>query len=355
MSGVRGALLGVAVLALAACGTTTSAGTSTAQPAPPQVRLGFLTTLTHAPALIGVTNGYFQQALPSGTRLQTMTFSAGPAENEALAGGSLDAAFVGPNPAINAYQKTNGGVRVVAGAASGGAGLVVAPAIADGAFPSDLKGQTLASPQLGNTQDVALRAWLAQHGLSTSATAGGDVSVDATSGSALDLQRFEAGQLAGAWLPEPYESSMIVSGHGKLVVDEASLWPGSRYPTTLLVVTATLLQQHPDIVTDLLRGLMRSLSWLAHNPTTAADTTANALATVTGSKPLAPAVLAPAWSRLSFGSDPLASDLQVDADHAKRAGLISSSTITGIVALGPLNSLLAASGQAPVSSAGIGS
>jgi len=337
---MRGAWIGAVALGLAGCGAATSAGTSSAQPAPTVLRLGYLSTLTHAPALIGVTRGYFQHALPSGTTLQTTTFSAGPTENEALVGGSLDAAFVGPNPAINAYQKTNRGVRVVAGAASGGAGLVVAPAIADGAFPSDLKGQTLASPQLGNTQDVAMRAWLAQHGLSTSATGGGDVSVDATSGSSLDLQRFEAGQLAGAWLPEPYESSMIVSGHGKLVVDEASLWPGGRYPTTVLVVTATLLQQHPDIVTDLLRGLIQSLNWLTQNPTTAADTTANALATVTGSKPLAPAVLQLAWSRLSFSSDPLASDLKVDADHAKQAGLISSSSITGIVALGPWQAFL---------------
>lgn len=355
MSRVHVALLGVVVPALAACGAATSASTSTAQLAPAQVRLGYLTTLAHAPALIGVSQGYFQRALPSGTTLQTKTFSAGPAENEALVGGSLDAAFVGPNPAINAYQKTNGGIRVVAGAASGGAGLVVTPAIAAGAFPSDLKGQTLASPQLGNTQDVALRAWLSQHGLSTSVSGGGDVSVDTTSGSSLDVQRFDAGQLAGGWLPEPYESSMIVAGHGKLAVDEASLWPGGRYPTTLLVVTTSLLRQHPDIVTDLLRGLTQSLNWIAQNANSAADTTANALSAVTGSKPLAPAVLQLAWSHLSFSTDPLASDLQVDANHAKQAGLVDSSAIKGIVALAPLNAVLAAAGQAPVSSGGVGS
>ena len=128
---------------------------ATAQPDPSTVNLGYLVNLTHAPALIGVSQGFFQGAMPKGTTVKTTTFSAGPAESEALLGGSLDAAFVGPGPAINAFIKTKGKVLIVAGTASGGAGLVVSKTIADGNFPADLAGKTLSSPQLGNTQDIA--------------------------------------------------------------------------------------------------------------------------------------------------------------------------------------------------------
>jgi NitT/TauT family transport system substrate-binding protein len=340
---------------LAGCGAAANAGTARGQPPPAQVRLGFLTNLTHAPALIGVTQNFFQKALPPGTTLTSKTFSAGPAENEALVGGSLDAAFVGPNPAVNAFQKTDGGIRVVAGATSGGAGLVVTHSIAGNSFPGDLKGQTIASPQLGNTQDVALRFWLKEHGFSTDVNDGGEVAIDATSGNAIDLQRFQAGQIAGGWEPEPYESQYIVSGHGKLVVDEASLWPGGRYPTTLLVVTTTFLRQHADMVTDLVRGLVQSLNWLQQNAATAADTTSTALASVTGAKPLPESVLQMAWSHLTFLSDPLAAEIQADADHAKQTGLIPSSNIKGIIDISALNSMLAAEGKQPVSTGGLGS
>ncbi|MBV8527813.1 MAG: ABC transporter substrate-binding protein [Candidatus Dormibacteraeota bacterium] len=355
MSRLRTAALALCAVCVAGCGAAVSAGTASPSAAPATVRVGYLTNLTHAPALIGISKGFFQQHLPAGTTLQTTSFSAGPAENEALVGGSLDAAFVGPNPAINAFQKTSGGIRVVAGVASGGAGLVVNAALAGGNFPADLRGQTLASPQLGNTQDVALRSWLSQHGLTTTVNGGGDVSIDVTSGNAIDLQRFEAGQIAGGWEPEPYESSYVVAGHGTLVVDEASLWPGGRFPTTELVVTTTFLTQHPDIVKDLIRGLLQSLTWIQQNSATAADAASVALAAVTGSKPLAPAVQQLAWSHLSFTFDPLASALQTDANHALHDGLITSGSIKHIVDVSELNSVLASQGTAPVGAGGLGS
>jgi len=347
-------LSALAALCVSACGSVANAGSSTANPPPATIRLGYLTNLTHAPALIGLSRGYFQTALPAATSLQTKTFSAGPAENEALLGGSLDAAFVGPSPAIKAFSSTRGGVVVVAGAASGGAGLVVAPAIAAGNFPQDLKGQTLASPQLGNTQDVALRTWLAQHNVSTNVNGGGDVAIDTTSGNAIDLQRFVAHQIAGGWEPEPYESLYVVNGHGKVAVDEASLWPGGRFPTTLLVVTKTLLTQHPDIVDDLLEGLVKTIDWIQGNPSEAAAATSADLASVTGSKPLSAAVLALAWSHLTFSVDPLASALQTEAAHAHQVGLLTSTNLSGILDVARLNAVLSAQGRTTVSAAGLG-
>jgi NitT/TauT family transport system substrate-binding protein len=349
------AAVAMIILASAACGSTGAAAVSSAAD-PATVRIGYLTNLTHAPALVGVGKGYFQADLPAGTTLETKTFSAGPAENEALLGGSLDAAFVGPNPAISAFLSTKGnGVRIVAGATANGAGLVVSPALASGSFPADLKGQTLASPQLGNTQDVALRTWLDQSGLSSSISGGNaDVTVDSSSGNAVDVQRFVSQQIAGGWEPEPYESEYILNGHGKLVVDEASLWPGKQFPTTELVVSTRLLTAHPDIVTDLIKGLIKSVDWINRNPATAPAVASSELAAVTGAKPLSSAVVDLAWSHLKFTVDPLATDLQIDADHALHTGVISDAGLKGIVDVGPLNSLLRAAGRPVIANGGLG-
>ena len=198
----------------AARATAPATSGAATQPDPSTVNLGYLVNLTHAPALIGVSKGFFQGAMPKGTTVNTTTFSAGPAESEALLGGELDAAFVGPGPAINAFIKTKGKVLIVAGAASGGAGLVVSKSIANGNFPADLAGKTLSSPQLGNTQDIALRTWLATKGLATSINGGGQVNIDSSSGNSISLQNFEAGKIAGGWVPEPYESEFILQGKG---------------------------------------------------------------------------------------------------------------------------------------------
>jgi NitT/TauT family transport system substrate-binding protein len=347
------ALLTTAVVVVA-CGSATAEGGATKQPDPATLNLGYLVNFTHAPALIGVSKGFFQSAMPSGTTVKTTTFSAGPAESEALLGGSLDAAFVGPGPAINAYLKTKGKVLIVAGTASGGAGLVVSPAIASGNFPADLAGKTLSSPQLGNTQDIALRTWLASNGLGTTINGGGQVKIDSSSGNSVSLQNFEAGKIAGGWVPEPYESQFILQGHGKLAVDEASLWPGGQFPTTVLVVTQSLLQNHPDIVNDLLKGLVTSINWINANESTAPEAVNAALAATTGGKALKSAVLALAWTHLSFTLDPFAADLQTDADHAKSLTFNSTSSINGILHLGPLNSILTAAGKATVSSGSLG-
>jgi len=181
----------------------------------------------------------------------------------------------------------------------------VSKTIADGNFPADLAGKTLSSPQLGNTQDIALRAWLATKGLATNINGGGQVTIDSSSGNSVSLQNFEAGKIAGGWVPEPYESEFIIQGKGTLAVDEASLWPNGQFPTTVLVVTQNLLENHPDIVRDLLKGLVQSVNWINANESTAPAAVNAALAASTGGKLLKSAVLALAWTHLSFALDPL--------------------------------------------------
>ena len=348
--------LATAAVLVAACGSssTGSGATGKPQPDPATVNLGYLVNFTHAPALIGVTQGYFQKAMPNGTTVKTTTFASGPPESEALLGGTLDAAFVGPGPAINAFLKTKGKVLIIAGTASGGAGLVVSPAIASGNFPADLAGKTISSPSLGNTQDIALRTWLASKGLTTNRNGGGQVNIDTSSGNSVSLQNFEAGKIAGGWVPEPYESQFILQGKGTLAVDEASLWPGGQFPTTVLVVTQSLLQNHPDIVNDLLKGLVQSVKWINANESTAPEAVNSALASTTGGKALKANVLALAWTHLSFTLDPLAADLQTNANESQKLGFNSTSDIKGILDLGPLNKILTAAGDSTVSAGSVG-
>src|SRR5690348_17005104 len=184
------------------------------------VHLGYFANVTQATPLVGVSKHYYDQALGSGTKLTTQIFNAGPDEMTALLGGQLDAAYVGPSSALNAYVKSKGtGLTIVAGAENAGAELVVSSKINSAA---DLKGKTLASPQLGNTQDVALRYWLKQQGYTTTQQGSGDVNIQ-PSDNATTLTLFEGGKIDGAWVPEPWASRLVVEGKGHVLVDEKTL------------------------------------------------------------------------------------------------------------------------------------
>src|SRR4051812_13183287 len=215
-------------LGLAACGGTSSADDSASGGAPAELRLGYFANVTHAAALIGVQQGFFADELGT-TKLSTQVFNAGPDEVEALFAGALDAAYIGPSPTINAYGQSDGdAIRIISGAASGGAQLVVRDGIDS---PADLQGTTLASPQLGNTQDVALRTWLTAQGLDNSVDGGGDVTVEPTPNSEIP-NLFQAGELDGAWVPEPYASTLVLKAGGHVLVNEKDLWPGGQFVTT---------------------------------------------------------------------------------------------------------------------------
>src|SRR5262252_4326022 len=238
----------VAVLA-AGCSSSSSTATSGASAAPVVLRLGFQANITHEPALVGLEKGFFAKELGKDVTLKTTVFSSGTEETTAILAGQLDAAYVGPNPAINTWQKSNGtAIKIVSGAATGGASIVVKPGISGA---SQLKGQSLASPSLGNTQDVALRYWLKQQGLATSATGGGDVTIKPTAPNSAAVLEFKSGKIAGGSEPSPYDVEMVQAG-GKVLLSE----PGT---TTLLMVTQSFLSAHPDIVTDLLKANLQAL------------------------------------------------------------------------------------------------
>jgi NitT/TauT family transport system substrate-binding protein len=347
------ALVGLA-LAAAACSsasgspttTASGSGSATTQSGPVMLRLGYLTNLTHASALVGIQQGIFTKNLPGDVTLQTSTYNAGPAEVTAMLAGSLDAAYMGPNSAITAYSQGHGAIRIISGGTSGGAALVVSSSITS---PSQLEGKTIATPQLGNTQDVALRTWLKKEGLTFPGPNGGSGGVTILpEDNATTLSSFETGTIAGAWVPEPWVARLAGEGHGHVLVNEKTQWPNGLFSTTLLVVSTSFLDAHASVVTGLLKGQLAANTFLNSSPTTAqADANAE-LAAATG-KPLEPAELTAAWSDMTFSNDPIASSIVTDLAHAKAAGFPSSS-ISGIFDLGPINQLLVQAGKAKLSS-----
>jgi NitT/TauT family transport system substrate-binding protein len=320
-------------------GATANSTASSGGAAPVTVRLGFLTNITHASALVGLKEGFFTKALGSAGTLKPSAFSTGTEETTAILAGQLDAAYVGPNPAINAWQKSSGSaIKIISGAATGGASVVVAKGITSAA---QLKGKTLATPSLGNTQDVALRYWLKQNGVTTSTTGGGDAFIKPTTPNSDAVLEFKSGQIAGGSEPAPYDIEMVQDG-GTVLLSE----PGV---TTVLVVTQSFLSAHPAVVADLVKAQVEANDFIKSN-TTAAEADANAeLATYTD-KPLKASLVAAAFKEISFTDDPDASSLTTDASQAVSLGLLKPVNLSGIFDLGPLNTALAAAGESQVSS-----
>jgi NitT/TauT family transport system substrate-binding protein len=331
----------LAATALSACGDDAKpAGGAEAA----TLRLGYFPNITHAPALVGVGKGLFQESLGS-TKLEAKTFNAGPAAIEALFSGAIDATYIGPNPAINGWATSKGeALKIIAGSTSGGAGLVVKPEIADAA---GLKGKKIATPQLGNTQDVALRYWLKSKGLNADQQGGGDVSV-LPQDNATAVQAFSQGAIDGAWVPEPNLSKMISESKGKLLLNEKDLWPGGNFVTTHLIVSQKYLKANPENVKKLLQGHINAVKFINDNNAEAQKVANAQLAALTG-KPLKDDILAAAFKNMTFTVDPIASSLYTSAQHAQEIGLLKPVDLKGIYDLAPLNALLKAAGQPEVS------
>src|ERR1700682_662567 len=343
MKQIRTLLIATATIVAMACGQAVSS----AAPADDQaltLRLGYFPNLTHAPALAGIKKGFFANALGSSVTIETHTFNAGGDTVTAILSNSIDATFVGPSPTTNAFVQSHGqAVRVIAGTTSGGALLVVRPSITS--IPG-LKGKKIADPQLGATQDVALRWFLRSNGLSSDSAGGGDVSV-LPQDNAQTLTAFKQGQIDGAWVPEPWASRLVVEGKGKVLVDERDLWPQGKFVTTNLIVRTDFLQAHPKRIGALLEGLYQAVSYLNSDPAGAQALTNDAVAEITGKK-LAVGVVSAAWPRMTFTLDPLPQTLKIAADHAYSVGLLAKVELKGLYDLRLVNQVLAGHTQPAV-------
>ena len=343
-----GASVGASVagaLVLAGCGSSSpgssgggsGSGSSDSGSSAVTVRLGLLANITHAPALVAIQKGFFTKNLGK-NKLTTTVYSSGTQETTAILANQLDAAYVGPNPAIDSFQKSGGKVKIVTGVATGGASVVVKPGVGSAA---DLKGKTVDTPSLGNTQDVAIRYWLKQNGLNTTTTGGGDVTIKPTKPNSSAVLQFKSGQIAGASEPSPYDVEMVQDG-GKVLFKE----PGV---TTVLVVTQSFLSAHPDVVNDLLKANIQAEDFIKKSPS-AAQTSANTELAALSGKGIKSSVLPAAFKEITFTNDPDASSLATDAQQAKAVGLLDSTDLSGIFDLGPVNKLLQAAGESQVKS-----
>jgi NitT/TauT family transport system substrate-binding protein len=331
---------GALLLGVAACGGS-STPKANANGSASELRLGYFANITHATAIYGVSSGIFQKDLGS-TKLIPKIFNAGPETIEALRGGALDAAFLGPNPAINGFTQTNGSLlRIVAGTTSGGASLIVQPSITD---VSQLSGKKVATPQVGNTQDVAAKFYFKTKSVKANVVAVANADVESA---------FTGKSIAGAWVPEPYASRLMLNDGGKKLVDEATLWPGGKFVTTQLVVTQKFLKAYPATVEALLKGLIEANDKVAAK---SADVEAavNAAIKELSGKALKPAVLTSAFAALTPTVDPIASSLKTDLEHGVEIGVSKQADLKGIYDLTLLNKLLAAAGNPPVDDAGLG-
>ena len=314
------------------------------------VKIGYFANLTHGTPLIGLKEGIFQKELGA-TQIKPQIFNAGPAEIEALNAGSIDIGWIGPSPAINGYTKSEGkSLKIIGGSASGGVKLVVNPDKVTSL--DDLKGKKIATPQLGNTQDVALLNYLATKGLKVDANTGaGDVSVVRTDNK-VTPDAYKSGAIDGAWVPEPTASKLVTLG-AKVLLNEKSLWPDNKFVITNIIVSQKFLKEHPDVVEAVLRGSVNTNAFIKGNPDKA-KASANAAIKEAAGNALEPAVLDPAWQDIDFLDDPLAGTLQSEADHAVTAGLLKKPDLTGIYDLTLLNKVLKAAGQSAVADAGLG-
>jgi NitT/TauT family transport system substrate-binding protein len=313
-------------------------GLAVADEQPHELRLGFFPNITHAQALYARAGGEFEKAI--GAPIRWTTFNAGPPAIEAIVTDEIDATFVGPGPAINGYIKSHGEKFVIiAGGASGGAALVVR---ADSGIKTagDFGGKTIATPQLGNTQDISARFWLHAAGY-VPAAAGGTVNLVALSNPD-QLTLFKKKQVDAAWTIEPWVSRLELETGARLFLEEKTLWPQGKYATTLLIVTRSFLQQHPGEIRRLLRAHVEATQWLASHPDTAAAILNGQLRRET-SRALRPDVIQSALRRVELTWDPVASSLQTDANAAFEIHFLRQKPdLAGIVDLTPLNEVLAA-------------
>lgn len=314
---------------------------------PVTVRVGAFPNITHAQAMVGKANGSFEKALGSGAKIEWKTFNAGPAAIEALFAGAIDMTYIGPNPTISGYVRSNGeALRVVAGASSGGAALVVRN---DSGIskPADFHGKKVASPQLGNTQDVALRSWLRNNGLK-STDKGGDVQVIPLANPD-QLTLFVKKELDAAWAPEPWATRLIREGNGHLFLDERTLWPGGQFVCANLIVNTKFLKEHPDVVKNWLRAHVELTDWINGHLPEAKKSLNSQIQKETG-KALPDAVLEEAFSRLQVTYDPLRASLLTSAKSAFDAGFLGRQApdLSGLYDLSLLNQVLAEKGKKAV-------
>ena len=308
------------------------------------IRVGAFPNITHPQAMVGKSNDWFAKAMGPQVKIEWKSFNAGPSAIEALFAGAIDMTYIGPNPAISGYVRSNGeALRIVVGATSGGASLVVRN---DSGIqkPEDFHGKKVATPQMGNTQDVALRQWLKANGMKTT-DKGGDVQVIPLANPD-QLTLFLKKELDGAWAPEPWATRLVKEGNGHLFLDERTLWPNGQFVLAHLIVRTQFLKDHPDLVKNWIRAHVELTDWINGHLPEARKLINQQIAKETG-KAMPDAVLEEAFGRMTPTYDPLRGTLLISAKSAFDAGFLGREMpdLSRLYDLSLLNQVLAEKGK----------
>lgn len=302
------------------------------------LRIGYFPNINHAQAVIGLGQGDFQKVL-DGIKVESKLFNAGPSAIEALRAGAIDVSYTGPNPAINGYVVTNGeGLRVISGAASGGAVFVVRN---DAGIESaeDFTNKKFASPQLGNTQDVALRKYLLESGYETRENGGSVEVLPAKNADILTLMVKK--EIHGAWVPEPWGAKLVKETNARIFLDERDLWPAGQFVTAHIIVRTEYLEDNPDTIKRLLEAHVDKTIWINENPDEAMQAFNTELEKLT-TKTIPEDEFEAGASRMTLTWDPVKESLFQSANDAFEIGFLGDEKpdLSGIHDLTLLNQVL---------------
>ncbi len=282
------------------------------------LRVGYFANINHAQAVIGIGNGDFQNGLGD-VKIESQVFNAGPSAIEALVANRIDVAYVGPNPAINGYLKSDGqALRVIAGVSSGGAVFVIRndSGIND---VHDFAGRKFASPQLGNTQDVALRSYLLKNGYKTSENGGSVTIIPAKTADIVTMMTKK--DIDGAWVPEPWGTMLAKQANGKIFLDERDLWPNGAFATALIVVRTDYLNSHQDVIQKFLETHVKETIWINNHKDESIKIFNDQIQKLTG-KTIPNDVISEALSRMEMTYDPVKSSIYKSANDAYSLGFL---------------------------------
>jgi NitT/TauT family transport system substrate-binding protein len=314
-----------------------------------ELKIGYFPNINHAQAVIGIGNGDYKKVLGENIEIKPFVFNAGPSAIEALFAKQVDVSYIGPNPAINGYVISEGkDIRAISGATSGGAVFVVRED-AGITSPTDFSNKKFASPQLGNTQDVALRTYLLEHGFKTVENNGNVQILPAKNADILTL--FLKKDIDGAWVPEPWGERLIKEANGKLFIDERDLWPDGKFVTGLIVVRTDYLQNNPDVIEKLLKAHVEETELINKNKEEAIKAFNTELKKITG-QTIPEDQLRDSLTRLEFTYDPIQQSLYKSADDAFNVGFLGKSKpdISNIFDLNVLNHVLKEKSLATINS-----
>ncbi|MCX7770124.1 MAG: ABC transporter substrate-binding protein [Proteobacteria bacterium] len=287
-----------------------------------KIRVAFFPNFTHAQALIGMENGEYERF--TGTKIEWKAFNAGPSAMEALLSGEIDISFVGTNPAVNAFLRSKGtALKIISGVANGGASFVIRGDL-NIKNEKDLIGKNLASPELGNTQDVALKYWLKSKGLVINK----DVKVNNVKNPDI-LLLFKKESIDGAWVPEPWATRLIQEANGKIFLDERSLWPNGNFATAVLVVRKEFLDKNYKLVENFLKAHVNITDWINKNHSMAKKLINQSIAKVIY-KPIPDKVLDEAFTKVTFTYDPAPYSIFKSAERAKDLGYLPKNDKTNL-------------------------